>query len=190
MQKIKQSSWINEIKQHDTTNFEPFFKQYEPIVRMLYQKYSIKGFDWDDWQQEGRIVFYNSVISYKPELKITFGAFFKANFKNRICSILRFEMAYKRKASFQAQTFEDIEGGLESCLNHSQSITPHHHLKIKENLAEYEHLLSSFEKEVSSMLFAGMKPVEISKRLKCEMLQIQNAMMRCKQKLASQLYEL
>ena len=106
--------------------------------------------------QEGRIVFFNSVVNYDADLKITLGAFFfffKNNFRNRIFSILRFEMAYKRKAGFAAQSLEELKEEAEVLGQQVSRITPQNQLMVKETYAEYETLLSPFEKEVSVLLF-------------------------------------
>ncbi len=139
--------------------------------------------------QEGRIVFFNSVVNYDADLKITLGAFFKNNFRNRIFSILRFEMAYKRKAGFAAQSLEELEEEAEVLGQQVSRITPQNQLMVKETYAEYETLLSPFEKEVSVLLFQGLRPDQIADRLGYDVAKIQNALLRCKQKLSRQLYE-
>ncbi|MEO4706173.1 hypothetical protein ABHW52_00220 [Pediococcus pentosaceus] len=133
--------------------------------------------------QEGRIVFFNSVVNFDENLKITLGAFFRTNFTNRIYSILRFEMAYKRKAGLTAQSIESVDGDLETATKKISKITPHSNLVIKESYAEYESLLSKFEKKFQCSCLK-----EIAEKLGYEVIKIQNAIVRCKQKLSEQMY--
>ena len=186
---LDEAKIIAEVKADDTHNFERLFNKYHPIIKKMRQKYPIRSFDWDDWMQEGRIVFFNSVVNYDADLKITLGAFFKNNFRNRIFSILRFEMAYKRKAGFAAQSLEELEEEAEVLGQQVSRITPQNQLMVKETYAEYETLLSPFEKEVSVLLFQGLRPDQIAERLGYDVAKIQNALLRCKQKLSRQLYE-
>lgn len=186
---LDEAKIIAEVKADDTHNFERLFNKYHPIIKKMRQKYTIQSFDWDDWMQEGRIVFFNSVVNYDADLKITLGAFFKNNFRNRIFSILRFEMAYKRKAGFAAQSLEELEEEAEVLGQQVSRITPQNQLMVKETYAEYETLLSPFEKEVSVLLFQGLRPDQIAERLGYDVAKIQNALLRCKQKLSRQLYE-
>lgn len=186
---LDEAKIIAEVKADDTHNFERLFNKYHPIIKKMRQKYTIRSFDRDDWMQEGRIVFFNSVVNYDADLKITLGAFFKNNFRNRIFSILRFEMAYKRKAGFAAQSLEELEEEAEVLGQQVSRITPQNQLMVKETYAEYETLLSPFEKEVSVLLFQGLRPDQIADRLGYDVTKIQNALLRCKQKLSRQLYE-
>lgn len=186
---LDEAKIIAEVKAEDTHNFERLFNKYHPIIKKMRQKYTIRSFDWDDWMQEGRIVFFNSVVNYDADLKITLGAFFKNNFRNRIFSILRFEMAYKRKAGFAAQSLEELKEEAEVLGQQVSRITPQNQLMVKETYAEYETLLSPFEKEVSVLLFQGLRPDQIAERLGYDVAKIQNALLRCKQKLSRQLYE-
>lgn len=179
---------IEQIKANDSTNFEVLFRKYEPVIKNVRQKYSIHHFEWDDWLQEGRIIFFNSVINFDEELGITLGVFFRTNFRNRIYSLLRFEMAYKRKAGLTAQSLDELDEDLETKGKYTTEITPHQSLTIKENYVEYEALLSKFEREVSVLIFKGHDPVQIAKKLQCSTIKVQNALARCKQKLSQQLY--
>ncbi|MEE6725353.1 sigma-70 family RNA polymerase sigma factor [Pediococcus acidilactici] len=185
---LDEAKIIAEVKVDDTHNFERLFNKYHPIIKKMRQKYTIRSFDWADWMQEGRIVFFNSVVNYDADLKIKLGAFFKNNFRNRIFSILRFEMAYKRKAGFAAQSLEELEEEAEVLGQQVSRITPQNQLMVKETYAEYETLLSPFEKEVSVLLFQGLRPDQIAERLGYDVAKIQNALLRCKQKLSRQLY--
>ncbi|MGI1726078.1 hypothetical protein [Pediococcus acidilactici] len=74
---LDEAKIIAEVKADDTRNFERLFNKYHPIIKKMRQKYTIRSFDWDDWMQEGRIVFFNSVVNYDADLKITLGAFSK-----------------------------------------------------------------------------------------------------------------
>jgi RNA polymerase sporulation-specific sigma factor len=188
LEELDELEIVQQIKNNDSSNFEILFKRYIPVIKKLRTRYSIRNLEWDDWLQEGRIVFFNSVVNFDENLKITLGAFFRTNFTNRIYSILRFEMAYKRKAGLTAQSIESVDGDLETATKKISKITLHSNLVIKESYAEYESLLSKFEKEVSVLLFKGNCPEEIAEKLGYEVIKIQNAIVRCKQKLSEQMY--
>lgn len=188
MDNSEETKIIKQIKANDSSNFEILFKKYEPIVKNMRGRYTIHHFDWDDWLQEGRIVFFNSIINFDTDLGMTLGVFFRANFRNRIYSLLRFEMAYKRKAGLTAQSIEELDEDFENRCERVSKITPHQNLTIKENYVQYEALLSKFERKVSVLLFQGNEPKQIASILKCDVAKIQNALIRCKQKLSEQLY--
>ncbi|AEV94771.1 sigma-70 family RNA polymerase sigma factor [Pediococcus claussenii] len=178
-------------KQGDQEAFNELFNKYLPVVKGLMTKYTIRGFDFDDWLQEGRLVFFKTICNFDIDRGFSLGVFFKNNFTNRICSLLRFEMAYKRKAGFEAQCLELVtndqgELTINPRVDHSD---PHGELLVKEAYSEYETLLSEFEYAVSHQMFKGYSVKTIACNMKCTEKRVQNAIMRCKRKLIQRIYD-
>lgn len=77
LEELDELEIVQQIKNNDSSNFEILFKRYIPVIKKLRTRYSIRNLEWDDWLQEGRIVFFNSVVNFDENLKITLGAFFE-----------------------------------------------------------------------------------------------------------------
>ena len=55
-----------------TVDFESYFQTVEPIILKLRRHYFVKLWDYDDWIQEGRIVFFK-LLQEQPEVLINEG---------------------------------------------------------------------------------------------------------------------
>lgn len=98
---------LETLNQAENDQLFQLFQQYFPIVRALQKKYYIKGFDEDDWSQEGYISLYKAKNAYKPNKGASFGSFFKRTFENNIKSHLRKQNAYKRQIDSLSISWED-----------------------------------------------------------------------------------
>lgn len=98
---------LETLNQAENDQLLQLFQQYFPIVRALQKKYYIKGFDEDDWSQEGYISLYKAKNAYKPNMGASFGSFFKRTFENNIKSHLRKQNAYKRQIDSLSVSWED-----------------------------------------------------------------------------------
>ncbi|WP_353989352.1 sigma-70 family RNA polymerase sigma factor [Pediococcus argentinicus] len=188
---LDDETMVKLVQDNQIKYFEPLFQRYIGVVFKSQREHHLKHFDTDDWIQEGRIVFYKSVMSFDFTRHVTIGALFKQSFSNRVCSLVRFNLAFKRKADQEVCSFESLPENALKAYKERPSLVhdPSKSLILKENYAEYHSELSKFEKDISSRLFNGYKPSDIAEELGCELKQITNAIGRCHRKFGGQLFD-
>ncbi|MCH4056546.1 sigma-70 family RNA polymerase sigma factor [Lapidilactobacillus gannanensis] len=99
---------IKAVQDHsDSQALESLVKKYQPMICRAAQQFYFKLFDQDDWQQEARIVCYETCLLYRTDHNCQFGAFFKLRFHNHLRSLLRHELALKRQSNHQSLPLED-----------------------------------------------------------------------------------
>ncbi|WP_297077823.1 sigma-70 family RNA polymerase sigma factor [uncultured Enterococcus sp.] len=96
-----------QFEQTENDQLFQLFRQYFPVILAMRKKYYIKGFDEDDWAQEGYISLYKAKCAYDPSKGASFGSFFKRTFENNIKSQLRKQNAYKRQTDQLATSLEE-----------------------------------------------------------------------------------
>ncbi|MBU7554378.1 sigma-70 family RNA polymerase sigma factor [Pediococcus ethanolidurans] len=175
---------IEKAKFGDSASFELLFRQYSPIVIHIKEKYFLRGYELDDWLQEGRIVFFNTIANYDSKRHITVGKFFQANFQNRVCSLIRREMAFKRRSDLFSNSLEAMqeENNEYERLFMTKHGGPHEMAVLKENCERYYSDLSVFEARVFRYFFSGKSSTEIASLLGCESSKVLNAISRCRNK--------
>lgn len=98
---------IEAVQDHgDSQALELLMQKYQPMIGNAAQQFYFKLFDEDDWQQEARIVCYETCLLYQTTYNCQFGAFFKLRFHNHLRSLLRHELAYKRQSNQQSLPLE------------------------------------------------------------------------------------
>lgn len=175
----------------DSDSFEYLFQQYLPIVMRVKAKYFLRGYDRDDWLQEGRITFFNTIANFDGRRHITLGKFFQTNFQNRIYSLIRREMAFKRRSNLLCSSLDAMQN--ESSEYERLFVTkhggPHELAVLKEDCRNYCADLSKFESQVSGLFFAGKTSAQIAKILNCEESQVLNAINRCRNKFTRRVFQ-
>ena len=86
-------------KEIETVDFERYFQTVKPIILKLRRYYFVKLWDYEDWIQEGRIIFFELVEEH-PDLLINEGkrySYFKTKFSNHVKDIIRHQESFKRK---------------------------------------------------------------------------------------------
>lgn len=177
-------SLIDKAKYGDSTSFELLFHQYSPIVLHIKEKYFLRGYELDDWLQEGRVSFFNTIANYDSERHITLGKFFQTNFQNRVFSLIRREMAFKRRSDLFSNSLEAMQEENSDCerLFMTKHGGPHEMAVLKEDCERYCSDLSGFEAQVFRHFFAGKDSAEIATILNCDRSKVLNAISRCRSK--------
>lgn len=174
------------IKNGDGYPFKILFKRYHPLVTKMTREYYLKSYELEDLWQEARIVFHKAIQTYDQDKGHTFGNFYKLNFKHHIFSLIRKDMAKKRKIEKIAESLDGmIEKGIspQYITNGKEGLSALDILQVKEKLAGYHHTLSKFEQKVFSLYLKNNEVDKIAEQLQCDSLQIKNALDRCKRKL-------
>ncbi|WP_043878248.1 sigma-70 family RNA polymerase sigma factor, partial [Streptococcus infantarius] len=89
-------------------DFERYFQTVKPIILKLRRHYFVKLWDYEDWIQEGRIVFFQ-LLEEHPDLLNNEGkrySYFKTKFSNHVKDIIRHQESFKRK--FNRMPYEEI----------------------------------------------------------------------------------
>lgn len=177
---------IRMIRDGDGYPFQILFSRYHPLVTNLTKEYYLKSYEKEDLWQEARMVFHKTIQTYDKAKGHTFGNFYKLNFKHHIFSLIRKDMAKKRRIE---KIVESLDGMLEKgmsphyIMNGKEGLSALDILQVKEKLAGYHHTLSNLEQQVFSLYLKNKEIDEIAKQLKCDSLQIKNALDRCKRKM-------
>lgn len=174
------------IKKGDGYPFQILFKRYHPLVTNLTKEYYLKSYEKEDLWQEARMIFHKTIQTYDKDKGHTFGNFYKLNFKHHVFSLIRKDMAKKRRIEKIAESLDSmIEKGMspQYIMNGKEGLSALDILQVKEKLAGYHLTLSKLEQQVFSLYLKNKEVDEIAKQLDCDSLQIKNALDRCKRKM-------
>lgn len=99
---------IEKIAENDEQALQELFKMYYPVVDCIKKIYYLRDFDSQDWDQEALIVCYDSAKKYN-ESRGGFGTYFKRRFRNHVRTLLRANMATRRKAHNEAISLDYLQ---------------------------------------------------------------------------------
>nr|WP_213016900.1 sigma-70 family RNA polymerase sigma factor [Desemzia sp. RIT 804] len=162
------------------------FQRYVPLVKKVVKDYYIQSFEMEDFIQEARIVFNKAIHLYDNTRGHTFGNYFKMNLKHHFFSLIRKDMAKKRRSE---KISESLEGLLENGFspnyikNFSGDLDFQKALEVKENIPKFFEYLSEFERQIFFRYLKNVDKEEIAKEFTCEVIQVTNGLDRCKRKM-------
>ncbi|MDT2815631.1 sigma-70 family RNA polymerase sigma factor [Vagococcus carniphilus] len=173
--------------------FEELFQKYVPIVLKQKSAYYLRDYDLDDWLQEGRIVCFQSLQRYNIEQDVTFGLFFKINFKRRVVTLLRHQEAQKRQIYRYTESLESQVDQLgehfSKCVEDYRAGTSIEYIFIRESLEDFSEQLSKFEIKVYIYLLLGEGLESIASILDVSVRKVTNGYSRLRKKVIEQLIE-
>lgn len=177
---------LNMAKTGDSQAFIKLFEQYKPIVFKMKGKYYVQELDGDDWQQEGRLVLFQSIQTYAPDRGISLGSFFRMNLERHIYTLLRKQGAEKRKLNHQACSLDErLEAvGETVLLAASQSSDLFlDYIQIRSELRTYFQGLSVFEARIFAHYLLGNSYEKTALIEGCMELKVRNGLDRARRKL-------
>jgi RNA polymerase sporulation-specific sigma factor len=183
---MSDSEIIEIIKKGDDTPFDTIFKRYLALSVKVTKGFYLKSFESDDFLQEARIVFNKTIHTYDSEKGHTFGNFYKLNLKHHIYSLVRKDMAKKRMIEKNAESLEEMlenKQSMQYILQGKDQLPTIEILQVRERLADYQATLSDFEQLVFLDFIHNKEVGAIATNLNCDVLQVKNALDRCKRKL-------
>lgn len=169
--------------------FQKLFDQYRPVVLKLEQSYYLRDLDHEDWLQEGRIVFFQTILHFEADRGITLGKFFKTTMTNHILSLLRKQSAYKRKGFFESLPLDSLEVQEKLAGRHDASPSAENYLLVWEKLENYDGLWSELEEAVMIHFLQGKDLKELPELMQVSQNRIRGAFDRGKKKLYVHLLE-
>lgn len=183
---LKDEDIILVIKGGDYFPFEVLFQRYVPLVKKVVKEYYVQGFENEDFIQEARIVFNKTILFYDKSRGHTFGNYFKLNLKHHCFSLIRKDMAKKRRSEKISESLDSLlENGFSPnyIKNFSGDLNLQEALEVKESIPKYFESLSDFEYEVFLRYLKNVDKEEIATEFKCSVSQVSNALDRCKRKM-------
>lgn len=176
----------------DSLVFDELYRKYHPLIFKMRKKYYLKGYDREDWLQEGRIIFYHSLVKYEAGRQITIGKYFKFNFENHIRSLVRRQCAIKRKVDAESVSLEQkIDNQGEAFFDY-MGIENHNALDqmiIREKLEQLPETLSRFERTTFENYIVGKELTEIAKENAVENGTVRSAFDRAKKKVKDIMFD-
>lgn len=183
---------VRSLQEGNLLYFDDLFLRFRPLIRKFFSMYHIRLMEWEDFEQEARIVMLGALGRFQPTKGLTFGAYYKMLLQHHIYNLIRRDAALKRTIDRQALSYEAVqeqEGG-EHLLNYhmlSSSASPEQLLQVKESTNEYFESLSTYEREVFRRYLTGMDNRTIAEETGKTLSQVQNAYDRCRLKLMKRL---
>lgn len=177
--------WIAEAKEGSSDALIHIFHLYQPIVSKVHRRYFLKGYDWDDWLQEGRIVCYESIKSYSRIKGVTFGAYYKINFERHIYSLIRKQEAQKRQVDRQVISYDS---GPDDVIKESYVFEDYGadrsiaYIYVRDQLDGFAECLSETERKVFISYLYHSDPLDTSQKV------VRNALGRTRKKMKQQLF--
>ncbi|WEV50689.1 sigma factor [Lactobacillus sp. ESL0731] len=153
---------------------------YRPLINSIKQKYFVRCYDGQDWDQDALIVCYQAAMSYEQG-KGKFGSYFKTRLHNHARSLLRHDMAYRRRALAQATSLEAaMEKGIEQL---HQKTTQLAEIPVSEKFTELFAQLSDLEIKTLLIALGVWHQEEVLQKLQIEQVALVRARSRLMQKM-------
>ena len=169
--------YINRVKAGEEAYFEQLLSKYNALINSMAKKYSdmcTTSPQYDDFLQEAKMAFYNSVLSYKEEAGITFGAYAKVCIRNRLVSCVRVHNSKKRQKRSDTKNNYDLENPQDTLIVRELE---------KKLFSLAQDCLSPYEKKIFGYYIAGERAKEISEKVLRSEKSVNNAIYRIKAKL-------
>lgn len=169
---------IKKARSGDSYAFEQLLSKYEALLKSMAEKYSnmcnaTAGL-YDDFLQEGKMAFYNSVCTYDFESGVTFGAYAKVCIRNKLVSCVRVINSKKRQKRSDSKDNYDLENPQDTLLVRELE---------KKLFSLAQDCLSAYEKKIFTFYVRGERAKEISRRIGKSERSVNNAIYRIKVKL-------
>ena len=141
-------------------SFEEDYEKVKPIVLKLRKQYVIKLWDYDDWLQEGRLVFFELVSScpYLLADHQKLYPYFKTKFSNYLKDVIRYQESFKRR--FNQLPYAEISE-VSHCIGESVVMETADYLAYQEAVKQVENLGEEMKEKLAKVMrgerFAGKK---------------------------------
>ncbi|WP_261807061.1 sigma-70 family RNA polymerase sigma factor [Lapidilactobacillus luobeiensis] len=165
----------------DSQALEALLTKYQPMIQNVSRQYYLRLFGPDEWQQEARIVCYQTCLLYCTHHDCQFGAFFKLRFHNHIRSLVRRELALKRRADTESVSYDSKLG--EDFLNYDWRGTATFPQALFWDFPKFLDSLSYFELQAFRVAVHDAESQTTCQRLGCTPKQLERGIDRCRVKL-------
>ncbi len=169
---------VGKSRNGDSTAFEALLSKYDALLKSMAEKYSnmcnMSSRQYDDFMQEGKMAFYNAVLTYDSDTGVTFGAYAKVCVRNKLVSCVRVINSKKRQKRSDSKENIDLENPQDTLLVRELE---------KKLFSLAQDCLSAYEKKIFAFYIRGERAKEISRKIGKSERSVNNAIYRIKVKL-------
>lgn len=169
---------IQKVKGGDEASFVFLLSKYDALIISMARKYAdmclTSARQYDDFLQEAKMAFYNSVITFKEGTGVTFGAYAKVCIRNKLVSCVRVQNSKKRQKRSDLKDNYDLENPQDTLIMRELE---------KKLFSLAQDCLSPYEKKIFAYYIAGERAKEISLKIGRSEKSVNNAIFRIKAKL-------
>ena len=170
--------YVISAKEGNAEAFESLLTAYSGLIISMAKKYSdmcvASSGQYDDFLQEAKMAFYNSVTTFREDSGATFGAYAKVCIRNRLVSCVRVQNSKKRQQRSEINENYGLDNPQDTLI-----------MRELENklFSLAKDCLSTYEKKIFSMYIQGERAKEISVKIGKSEKSVNNAIYRIKAKL-------
>jgi RNA polymerase sporulation-specific sigma factor len=159
------------IVEKDDTALDIMYQKYIPLIKARINGFRIKQNNYEDFFQEGLLMLFKAITTYKTESKKTFNKYFDLILQRRFIQILKKESVH----FYNVDLIEDADLLME------KPIIENDHITLLKEIIEICKF-SRFEEEVLELITRKYKTKEISESLNCDVKKVYDATDRIKRK--------
>lgn len=164
--------------------FNELVLRYLGMIRHIARKYSARGYELNDFVQEGLLALLYACRSYDKSGGRTFGSFVSLVVERRFISIIRSSQSQKAVPDSALVQIDSVSEELTGTVG-----SPEEQLVVKEQLNQVLNrlsaLLSAREYEVLMLFASGLSYSKISQKLNISEKSVDNALQRARRKVGS-----
>lgn len=158
---------------------------YRPMINAVEKNYFLRHYDHQDWEQDAMIVCYKSAIVYSRK-RGKFGSYFKKRLNNHARTLVRYDLAYRRRAFKESISLEALIENNTECIEQPTGCCLE--VPISETYTEFLNSLSALETSALLTILGEADQEKIVKRLKIDRMALLRARSRVLQKLRKVLF--
>lgn len=170
---------IGAARQGNSEALTELFDRYQPLVRRLWIKMTIPGFDRDDWQQEAFLVLTRAVRTYRTDQATRFCWYFHHLLENRLRDLYRRKVAIKRVPEHLIQAVS-VDNDL--AILPAATPSPEEVVLRRERRRQFLAACSRMEREVMILASFGHNTEETARLMGCSPAKVKNARHRARAK--------
>lgn len=183
LSKLSDAKLAELVKLENDGAFDVLALRYLRNIGFLAQKYSVDGYDHNDFLQEGLLGLLYACRTFDASQKASFKSYVDIVVERRFISIVRKSKALKAVPSSSLVPLDDSIDELEGeCVNPEQLMLSKERFSLL--LKDLKNVLSSREYTVLMLYCSGLSYVQIAKSLKITAKSADNALLRAKKKIS------
>lgn len=167
--------------------FDKLVEICEPITYGVTKRYFFQDYEREDFLQEARSVLIKSVQDWNIEKGMPFLQYYHMQLYNHLNMLVRRNHAQKRRVNLETSSLDNLveEAGIHVQGRAAITTHPEDMAIVSETYDKYLLGLSPFESEVFALFIKGQSYEKISHGLAVSIDKVQNALYRCRVKLAN-----
>ena len=171
-------------KDGDEKAFNELVIRYFGELRFIARKYSVQGYEQNDFLQEGLTALFYACQSYQPDGGSSFGTYVSLVARRRFSKIFSRSQSKKAVPDSALTSIDDIPESLDSSVPSPEDrLLQREHLE--QTLKRLKALLSAREYEVLMLFASGLSYSNISRKLNISEKSVDNALQRARRKVGT-----